>query len=225
MTIKLLQTGPGSKRVYAALITVIVLLLAGLLVGAYGVNKLLGTKADKLIALKAKSQALDQEQLGLAGAKKEVKTYAGLQTIAQTVVPEDKDQAEAVREIVNIAAANNVNLAAINFPASTLGNSAAGATGAVTNTAPTHVTASANSPTAKLSQLVAVKNIPGVYDLQIVVQGDPNKPVQYNSFINFLSALEHNRRTAQISAITLQPATTSPNLLVFTLTLNEYIKP
>jgi len=49
--------------------------------------------------------------------------------------------------------------------------------------------------------------------------------VQYASFINFLSALEHNRRTAQISAITLQPSTNNPNLLAFTLTLNEYIKP
>src|ERR1700761_9564426 len=109
-----------SKRLYFILITLIGLLLIGLLAGAYGANKLLTVRATKLTNLKAESQALSQEQLSLASAKKEVKTYADLQKIAQSIVPEDKDQAEAVREIVNIASANSISLGAINFPASTL---------------------------------------------------------------------------------------------------------
>ncbi len=224
--VKLLPASP-SKRLYFVLIALIGLLLFGLVAGAYGANRLLTTRAAKLTNFKAESLALDQQQLSLATAKKEVKTCVSLRQIAQSVVPEDKDQAEAVREVVNIAGANGINLGAINFPASTLGSSAVGTTNGTASTpaAPTLQPASPNSKTTKLSQLLPVKNIPGVYDLQITVQGDPNKPVQYNSFVNFLTALEHNRRTAQISAITLQPSTTNPNLLVFTLTLNEYIKP
>jgi hypothetical protein len=221
--IKSLQMSP-SKRLNLALIGVIGLLLAGLAGGAYGANTLLSSKADKLTNLKAKSLALAQEQLSLVNAKKDVKTYAGLEQIARAVVPEDKDQAEAAREIVNIAAANGVSLAAINFPASTLGTSSSG--NAAATTVPSAGTApNANSSINKLSQLLPVKNIAGVYDLQITVKSDPNQPVQYNAFIGFLSALEHNRRTAQISAITLQPNSANPSLLTFSLTLNEYIKP
>jgi hypothetical protein len=227
MTIKLLPASP-SQRLYFVLISLIGLLLIGLLAGTYGANQLLTARTVKLTNLKAENLGLNQEQLSLAAAQKEVKTYAGLQQIAQSVVPEDKDQAEAVREVVNIASANNVSLGAINFPASTLGSTPAGAVSG-TATAPTAnpatKSANLNSKTTKLSQLLPVAHIPGVYDLQITVQGDANKPVQYNSFVNFLTALEHNRRTAQISAITLQPSTGNPNLLVFTLTLNEYIKP
>jgi microcystin-dependent protein len=222
--IKSLQMSP-SKRLYLVLIGVIGLLLAGLVGGAYGANTLLSSRAVKLTSLKAKSLALAQEQLSLINAKKDIKTYASLEQIARAVVPEDKDQAEAVREIVNIGGANNVSLASINFPASTLGTSSSGGTTATTTTPSASTSANANSSINKFSQLLPVKNIAGVYDLQITVKGDPNQPVQYNAFISFLSALEHNRRTAQISTITLEPNSANPGLLTFSLTLNEYIKP
>ena len=220
-----------SKRLYYLLVGLVGLLLLGLVGGAYGTNQLLASRAVKVTGLKAKSLALSQEQLSLANAKKEVQTYSDLLKTTQTIVPEDKDQAEAVREIVNIAAANSiggVNLQQITFPASTLGatGTSTGSGAATATTAPASSSpAKANSSAGKLSQLVPVKNIPGVYDLLITIQSDPNKPVAYASFVNFLSGLEHNRRTAQISAITLQPNINNPNLLSFTLTLNEYIKP
>jgi hypothetical protein len=219
-----------SKRLYYALIALVCLLLVGLVAGAYGINQLLTSRAAKVTSLKAKSLALSQEQLSLVKAKKEIKVYTDLLKITQSVVPEDKDQAEAVREIVNIAAANGISLAAINFPASTLGLGANGSVGSsssgVASTAPASPSLNnPNSSASRLSQLLPVKNIPGVYDLLITVQSNTNKPVAYNSFVNFLSNLEHNRRTAEISTITLQPSVNNRNLLSFTLTLNEYIKP
>jgi hypothetical protein len=216
------------KRLYFGLIGIIALLLIGLVVGASGVNSLLGKRADTLVSLKAKNQALTQEQLSLAGAKKNIQKYSSLEQIAQTIVPQDKDQAEAVREIVNIAAANNVSLASITFPASTLGATLPGnGTTGVSGSAATAQTQAVNpnSSTVKLSQLQPVVGIPGVYNLAITIDGDPNSPVSYDSLINFLSALEYNRRTAQISNITIAPDSTNPNLLTFSLTVNEYIKP
>jgi hypothetical protein len=206
----------SSKRLHLVLLGVIGLLLIGLVVSAYGLNSLLAEKANKLTEQKAKSQALDEEQLALVKAKKDIAKYADLAKIARTVVPEDKNQAEAVREIVNIAGANNVALASITFPASSLGGGVSG-----TATVPT----AASSSSTRLSQLQPVKNISGVYQLVITVNGDTNRPVTYNNLISFLSALEHNRRTAQVGSLAIQPDTNNRNFLTFNLTLTEYIKP
>ncbi len=210
-----------SKRLYLVLMAVIGLLCIGLIGGAYNANSLLTKQAGKLTALKAKSQALDQERVSLVKAKKDIQKYADLERIAKSVVPQDKNQALAVREIVNIAATNKIKLSAITFPASTLG-AGLKTSGATAAPAPT---ASASPKTGALSQLQAVKTIPGVYLLQINVTSDPKQTVLYNQFIDFLSSLEHNRRTAQVSTITLQPDPNNHSNLSFTLTINEYIKP
>jgi len=146
-----------------------------------------------------------------------------LNKIAEAVVPQDKNQAEAVREIVNIAAANGVTLASVTFPASTLGDLPSAGVSASSSQAagPTPT----NNSKDKLSQLTAVKNIPGVYQLPITIKGDANNPVRYDRFISFLGDLEHNRRTAQVESITLSPDTNDSNLITFELTLSEYIKP
>jgi hypothetical protein len=213
-----------SKRFHIIMLASLVLLLVGLLGGTYGINSLLVSRAGKLTALKAKSLALAQEQVSLNQAKKDIQKYSGLDNTARSVVPQDKDQAEAVREIVNIAAANSVSLASITFPASSLGSGPVGV-GAATPSSTVPAGSAATSKAGALSQLTVVKNIPGVYQLPITVDGDSNQPVQYNKFITFLSDLEHNRRTAQVAGITIQPDAKNPAYLTFNLTLNEYIKP
>ena len=223
-----------SKRVYYLMLALISLLFAGLIGGAYGANKLLSKQALSLTSLKAKSSALEKEQASLIIAKKQVTKYAELNKIVTSIVPQDKDQAEAVREIVKIASANNVSLGSITFPASTLGTSAVPATGAPASGAT--VKPFASSPTANktgaLSQLIPVKNIPGVYDLKITIQGDAKAPITYQQLIAFLAALENNRRTAQVSAINFEPVTSASatdtalnDNITFSLTLDEYIRP
>jgi hypothetical protein len=211
----------NSKRMHYLLIALVVVMVGALFGGTYLVNSVLTKQANDLTALKAKSAALSEEQISLTQAKKDLAKYSDLHKIAQAVVPADKNQAETAREIVNIANANGISLASINFPASTLGTSASGA---ATTTTPSPSSA-ANSKSTKFSQLTPVKNIPGVYTLVITVNGDPNDPVPYSQFVNFLSDLEHNRHTAQVSSITLQPDKDNHNLLSFSLNLNEYIKP
>lgn len=213
-----------SKRFHALLMAGLAVLFLSLLGGAYATNKFLMGQADKLTALKAKNLALDQERVSLNRARQDIRKYDSLDKIARAVVPQDKNQAEAVREIVKIAAANDVSLAAISFPASTLGTLPGGAPSSSSASAgPT--AASGSSKTGSLSQLTKVKNIPGVYQLPIVIKGDANHPVQYEKFISFLSDLEHNRRTAQVETITLQPDTKNRDYVTFDLTLSEYIKP
>jgi hypothetical protein len=209
-----------SKRMYFLLLGLTFLMIVGLLGSAYEINGLLGKHATKLANLKAQTETLANQQVGLKKAKQEVATYSDLEKITQQIVPQDKDQAEAVREIISIAANAGVPLTTINFPASTLGAT----TGTV---APSGGTSPQAAITAKpsLSQLTAVPNIPGVYQLPITLQNDSDTEVTYNQFYSFLSGLEKNRRTAQVSNIVIQPDTKSRNNLTFTLTLSEYIKP
>jgi len=210
----------NSKRLYFVMLGLIGALVLALLVGAYGADQLLKNQSKQLVAQRLQSATLDDEQQNLTKAKAEIKKYQDLGNLARSIVPQDKDQVQTVREIVNIAAASGINLNSITFPGSSLGVSATTGSGA-TATTPTTPSASAS----KLSQLIPVKAIPGVYDLQITLQTDTTNNVSYNQFVSFLQALENNRRTALVSSISLTPSQNNANLLSFTLILDEYIKP
>ncbi|HEX4774407.1 MAG TPA: hypothetical protein VH234_02735 [Candidatus Saccharimonadales bacterium] len=215
----------NSKRLYLVLSGVACLLILGLVAGTYGADSLLTSQSNKLVKLKAKSQALDQEQLILVKIKKQVQTYSNLNQVAKEVVPQDKDQAETVREIANIAATNKIELASISFPQSSLGGVGGSTTSGSASIAPAQAKGAAGSKATTLSQLTPVKNIPGVYLLQIVIANDPTQSVPYAQFISFLQGLERNRRTAQVSTVVIQPGSHQSDNVSFTLTLNEYIKP
>lgn len=196
-----------SKYVCYLMLGLIAILVIGLVGGAYGANALLTSQSKQLLHNRLQINVLAAEQTQLTKAKNDIKKYQELASIARSVVPQDKDQAQTVRQIVDIAAANRIMLSSITFPASTLGTTT---TGAVQR---------------NLSQLAPVAGIPGVYNLQLTVQSDTANPIPYAQCIAFLTALEHNRRTALVSSITLQPDAKNRSKLSFTLTLQEYIKP
>lgn len=195
----------NSKRLYFVLLGVIGLLVISLVGGAYGLDLLITSQSKQLVANRLQVAVLAQDQAELAKAKQDIQKYQDLANIAKSVVPQDKDQAQTIGQIVSIANANGVSLASITFPSSTLGTSA--------------------TSHDKLSQLLPVKGVSGVYDLQLTVTSDSNKPVPYSKFVAFLDALEHNRRTAEVSTISIQPNTNDRSTLSFSLVLDEYIKP
>lgn len=207
-----------SKLIHFMLLFLILLLFVISLGGAYFIVNSLHAQANNLVSLKAKDQALNTEQANLIIAKEEVKKYSSLEKIAQTIVPQNKDQAQAVREIVDIAQQSNITLTAIVFPSSTLGNTPVPTT---PGTSPT-----AANPSLSLSQLTPVKGIPGVYILPIQVE-DTQKAdaVTYSSFYTFLSKLEQNRLTSEVTGLNIQPLNPPSRLITFSLTINEYIKP
>jgi len=197
----------NSRKLYYILVGVLILLGIGILISAREANSLLQNQSKTLVALKAKSLATADQKTQLTKDKTDIATYTDLNNIAKSVVPQDKDQAEAVREIVDLAAQSGIpELSSITFPPSTLGGSS---------------TSSSNS----LTQVSRVAGIPGVYSLSITVtQADPNY-VPYSNFITFLSKLEQNRRTAEVNSITVQPNQKDLSLVTFTLVINEFIKP
>jgi hypothetical protein len=215
-----------SKRLYFIMIAVVCLLVAGFLGGAYGADKLLSRQSQKVLTARSKSASLEQKQTQLTRAKTSITKYKAVGDIAKTIVPQDKDQAQAVREIVNLAAANGVSLGTITFPNSTLGSAAATSGSAGSSSGSKSASGSSSSSSAaKLSQLKAASGINGVYIMQITVQSDTAKPIAYGQFIDFLAAMERNRRTALVSSLNVQPQQDDPSQVSFVLTVDEYIKP
>ncbi len=196
----------NSKKLHYILIGLLVLLGVGILVSAREADMLLEKQSNRLVGLKASMQATAAEKTQLIKNRQDVAKYQELNTIAKSVVPQDKDQAEAVRQIVNLAQQSNIpQLSSIAFPASTLGGPA--------------------KSSGKLTQVTPVKDIPGVYDLQLTVTQASDSEVPYSNFISFLSKLERNRRTAEVSSISIQPDPKTPSQVSFTLVIDEFIKP
>ena len=209
-----------SKRVFYVLVGVFVLLFGLLIAAAAGGNMLLEKQSAKLTSLKAENETIELQQNALIQAKKDIEKYADIDKISRSVVPQDKDQAKTVREIVQIASDNGVPIKSVTFPASTLGNAApapatpAAGEGDAATPKP--------APTPPASQLKPVTGIPGVFTLEIQVSSAG--AVSYPSFLGFLEDLEKNRRTAHVQVVNITPKNNGTRL-EFTLTLNAYVKP
>ncbi|MDB5185058.1 MAG: hypothetical protein JWN38_866 [Candidatus Saccharibacteria bacterium] len=210
------------KQAHLLMLGAVLALAAAIFGGAYGTQKILQAKSDQLVSLKAKAQSYQSQQEGLTRAKKDIQQYNDLYTIAKSIVPENKNQAETVRQIVKLASESSVKLGSITFPSSTLGN-AVGKTATGSSTSLTTPTAPIGN--SNLSQLTPVIGSAGVYVMQITVTSDVSTPSTYPQLISFLSALEHNRLTAEVTNISITPSTNSTSRFSFTLSLNSYIKP
>lgn len=204
-----------SKQFFYAMVAAAALLIVG--VGALTSFSLsmLKKQGETLTNLKKDQLVLKSREESLVRAEADIKKYSELEKISKAIVPQEKDQARTVREIVAIADETGVPLSSITFPESTLG-------------------ASKNSKSKKSSkttsdpsktQLTPVPDTKGLYALDITIQSDSNSPIAYNRLLLFLEKLEQNRRTAHVTNISVQPYKDNRSLVTFTINLNVYIKP
>lgn len=212
-----------SKKLFFVLCAVLVLLsgagIAGTVLGA----SYLESQAQHIVELKLQSAELDDQQISLLQAKKDIERYEELEHIAKSIVPQEKDQARTVREIINIAENNNVPISSISFPASTLGQAPTVRRSPPTTGDAAGAAAAAQTPSA--TQVKPVEGIPGVLQLEINIQTTASAPVPYSNMLNFLSDLQQNRRTSHITNLSVTPSQDNRNAVVFSLTVNAYIKP
>lgn len=215
------------------------LMMLGLLAGTgvlffivtFGGLALLTDKSQKLVELKQQNKTAEVQSANLTSSKKQVEQYAYFNDIAKTVLPSDKDQAQAVVDIFNLADQSGITVASITFPASSLGAKAPAASSSSDTSGKNAATASGQSA---VSQGKTVEGIPGLYSLQLNISpqsgaGVPDsRKVTYPKFLDFLSRIEHNRRTAQITQVNIQPQSSDngPSQFInFTLTINIFMKP
>jgi hypothetical protein len=208
-------------------------LLIFIIISFVGIS-MLGKKSQAMVDLKIKSATIDAQLINLAQAKKDVEKYRSFNDIAASVIPKDKNQVQAIADIFKIAQESGISLQSVAFPVSTLGAKAAPSPAASTS-ATQQTTATPATPTqSAISQAKPFSAVPGLYSLELTItpQSDESLPkekqVTFPKFINFLSAIENNRRTAQITNVTIQPLNVgsgNSELINFTLTLNIFIKP
>ncbi|MDB5163511.1 MAG: hypothetical protein JWS12_128 [Candidatus Saccharibacteria bacterium] len=208
----------STKKVFYLMIVLLVLVVGGG-IGSIAVgNIVLQKKANELVSLKLDNKVLDAQQVALVKANKDIQKYADLESIAKAVVPKDKDQARAVREIVQIASQSGITLTSVSFPASNLG---AGASSSASGSGTT-------SSKVAISQATPVSGLPGVYSLEMIITPETTThKISYTQFLDFLSRLENNRRTAQVTSIKIDPVSSDQKspYVTFSLTINIFIKP
>lgn len=210
------------KRFYYLMNAINITLVLLVVCGVYFGNILLQKQANKLTVAKTQTKVIEQQQISLTQAKKDIEKYAEINTVAKSIVPQDKDQAKTIREINKLAAESGISLKTVSFQSSNLGQAPAAAAKPATGETSTTTPAAPAQPT--LSQVKTVDGISGVYSLEIIVSSADQQPIPYQSFIDFLEKLESNRRTAHVAKITVKPADDG-RTLSFSLTLNAYVKP
>ncbi len=202
----------NAKRVFYLGLGGLIVLIALCVAGTYYANKRIQAEGKKLYELKLESSVLERQNKALEQAKRDIRQYEELEKIAKSVVPQEKDQARTVLELVNLAAEAGIRVTSVEFPQSELGQAARrGSKAPVTNN--------------NLTQLTPLTSPKGVYSMQITVQADPQSPVSYNQLIDYLTRLENNRRTAQVTNISISPSSDNRSQVTFTLSLNSFVKP
>lgn len=211
----------------AALALSVVVFIAILVMGLSA----LGTKSSQMVDLKVQSQTADAQLTNLEQAKKQVAKYSYFKEVAKTVIPSDKDQAAAVVEISRMADASGLGIQSITFPASTLGLT----TSTTSTSSTTQDATSATSSTKAISQAKPVSGIAGLYSLELTItplagnNAPPDKQITYAKMLDFLSRIENNRHTAQISDLLITPSGSGNTVLGagfgFVVSVNIFLKP
>lgn len=187
-------------------------------------------KSHKLVDLKLQDDVAQAQLNSLQQAKKQVAKYGYFKDVAKTVIPSDKDQAQAILDISRFANQAGFLVGSITFPSSNLGGTKPG-TAAKTTPTP----AASASKATLISQAAPVSGVPGLYSIELTIapQSGPNVPpdkiATYDKMINFIRMIENNRRTAQIAQVIVQPRLDSSGRAFqsfsFTITTKIFIKP
>lgn len=212
-----------SKQVFFGMIGLVVIMIGLVFATIFVGDKYLQNQSQKLISLKLDDKVMETQETSLIQAKKDIQKYSQLEALARQIVPQDKDQAKATREIITLAEQSGIKIASIGFPPSNLGQTAPKATPATPTTNQPATTPAIATPS--VSQVKPVEGISGLYKLDIVVSSEPTRPSSYAKLIDFLNRLEQNRRTAQVSQISIQPDPNDRTVLNFSLTITLYLKP
>lgn len=221
----------NSKRMYFVMLGCTVLLGLGIVASVVVGNMYLEKQSKKLNDLKVQDKVVEEQQTALKQANKDIAKYADLEKVAKSVVPQDKDQAKAVLEIIQIAKESGITIKSITFPSSNLGAKAAPTAPTTDDSASKKSGDSAATPSAPaappISQAKPIEGIKGVYSLEMNIVPDDLHPTTYYQLLDFLGRLENNRRTAQVTQIKITPFTSNKQnpILTFTLTINIFVKP
>lgn len=192
-----------NKLLLGSLIVLALLLVISV---SYGLSRLEASN-QTLQDAKIDREVINLREQSLFQARKDIEEYSDLEGAAERVIPQEKDQARTVREIIAIAESSGVAIANISFPTSNLGT---GGSAAATES-------------SALTQATPVQGLPGLFELTLSVQ--IAEPVPFGNFINFLEGLEDNRRTSQVNSVSIVPELNNRSSVTFSINMSVYLKP
>lgn len=211
------------SRMRLVLLSALGLICIAFLAIGLAADQMLSKQSQRMVDLKLQNHTAEAQLANLASAKRQVEKYTYFNDVAKTVLPSDKNQAQAVLDISQMANESAIAIKSITFPASTLGS-------ASSKKSTTNKDAASASKETVISQAKPVEGIAGLYSLELTItpQTDADTPlakqVNYGKFLDFLKRIENNRRTAQITSVSVKPAD-GVTQFSFEITVNIFIKP
>jgi hypothetical protein len=184
-------------------------------------NNYLKKSSDTLVKAKLDSRVTEEREKYYIQAKKDLDKYKDVNATLTKVLPKDKDQAKAVAEIGRIADEAGIEIKQISFPSSTLGEKKAAAT--TTTTPAANATTAPSTPT--VTQTKPVEGVSGVLGIETQIQfnSTTSKKLTYPQLLSFLEKIEKNRRTMQVSSISITPK--SSNQIDAAISVRIFVKP
>lgn len=180
----------SAKKVYYLLIAGFLVLTAGIFAMLYFSKNFLSAAEDELIA--AKLEIIKQEEIESTYRENinNLEKYSETAGVLEEVIPKEKDQARAVREIDAIAKQNGMAINTLTFPSSDLNK-----------TTPAGGTAA--TPTTAVSQAKPVKGLNGVLgiDVNVELRSQNESPISTDQLLSMLRAIENNRRNMRVTSI------------------------
>jgi hypothetical protein len=202
----------NAKKFHYILIGSLVFLVLATGAVIYLANGLMQKTSDSLVAVKLDILGLDQQEKTYIQARKDIEKYSAVSDTVEKVLPEDKDQARAVRELYQIAGETSINIESIQFPSSTLGQKIA------------KTPEAASSAQISISQAKPVEGMSGVLGIDMEVRllssRGSSSSISYDNLNLFLQKVEKNRRSMMIKKISV-----SPDLKEVNLTVTIFVKP
>lgn len=212
----------NSKKLYFILIGIIVITIAGTSTLVVFANKFLANESVKLDTARSMSQKnalLDAKYKQIsANSRYWQEPSRDLYSTVKSMLPLQKDQAEAVDLIQQLAAESSAGLKlnSITFPSSDLGAKAPAPTSSPSGSSET-ATAPAATVT-KVTQTKTIKDIPGILAIETKISLKPPAAgatnIDYASFLKFIDGLTNNSRLMQVTELSVSPDLKGADIIV-----------
>lgn len=191
------------KKVYYLLISLLVIVVLGIIGAAYFSNTFLKRSSNALVEAKLELYKIDETESTYRKNKLLLEQNQDIATILSSIVPSEKDQARAVREISRIASEKGLSVRSIRFPSSDLVAKNTKTTTNANGTTP--------SPTAgpTVSQAKPVNGLTGVLGMNVeleIANANPANAISTDQMLGFLEEIENNRRNIRVTSVSYGPA-------------------
>lgn len=179
------------KKVYFLLIAIFFVVGASIAAMLYLSKNFLSVSEDELVEAKLEIAKQEETERIYRENINNLEEFSKVATILEEVIPQEKDQARAVREIDLIAKQNGLAINTLSFPSSDL-NKPAPASGAA-----------AQPINNAVSQAKPIAGLPGVLGININIElrSSNNSSISTDQLLGMLRDLENNRRNMRVTSI------------------------